>query len=376
MFGKQELLNFDWKIFLLTILIASIGILTIYSSTYLPEFQKETFDPFFKNHFWQRQILWVLIGICAIFLIILFDYHTIIKYAYVFYIVSILLLCSLFLVGDIRSGSRRWIDLAFFSFQPSEIAKLSLILTLTRFFGESKKRGAYSLWELLKPGIMTVLPMSLILLQPDLGTSVSIGFLFLAMAFAVGLRASSWIALGTSGILASCIMWFFLKDYQKTRLLIFFNPERDPLGSGYNIIQSKVAIGSGGFLGKGFLKGTQGQLRFLPEHHTDFILSVFAEEWGFVGVAVILILLACFLLLCLRSAQNAKDKIAALLTFGITAMLGFNVIINIGMSVGLLPVVGIPLPLVSYGGSSTVTNMMGIGLILNVNMRRYLFQKG
>ena len=384
MFDRRLILNFDWKILFLTILIAVIGIVEIYSASYspFPEDVGQAGSNLLKKdnsnrssesqNYWKKQALWVWAGLIILFLITFLDYHSVVKYGYFFYFFSFLLLVLLIVIGDVRSGSRRWIDVGFFSIQPSEVVKLSIILALTKYFGESRKKDSYGLKELVVPLILVFIPFVLILLQPDLGTALSLFLISVCLIFAVGVKLKTSLYSGIFGIISCAVMWNFLKPYQKQRVFSFFDPYQDPLGSGYHTIQSEIAIGSGGFFGKGFLNGTQGQLKFLPEHHTDFIFSIIAEEWGFLGSLVFIILLFGLVFLCIQASFRAKDKIAALLCFGITAMISLNMLINIGMAVGLLPIVGVPLPLISYGGTSVIITMTGIGLILNVQMRRYL----
>jgi len=385
MFDRRLLLNFDWKILFLTLLIAIIGIAEIYSASYTPSTTEMADQPYVAGYrrdnlypieesqnYWKKQAIWVGIGVVVLFLITLIDYHSIVKYGYIFYGLAMLLLILLFVVGEIRAGSRRWIDLGFFSIQPSEIVKLSLVIALVKYFGESKKSDSYSLKELILPLAFIFPSFLLILFQPDLGTAFSVILISICLIFAVGVKLKTSIYAGIFGLISCIGMWNFLKPYQRQRIFTFFDPYKDPLGSGYHTIQSEIAIGSGGILGKGFLNGTQGQLKFLPEHHTDFIFSIIAEEWGFLGSAIFLALFLGLIFLCIQASIKAKDKIAALLCFGITVMITLNMLINIGMAIGLLPIVGVPLPLVSYGGSSVVMTMIGIGLILNVQMRRYL----
>ena len=373
MFDRRLILNFDWKIFVLTLLIAIIGIVEIYSASYSPspeeienqptsnEFKKDELSRSNESqNYWKKQALWVGIGLIILFLITFLDYHSVVKYGYVFYSSSLLLLLLLFVIGDVRSGSRRWIDLGFFSIQPSEVLKLSIILALSKYLGESKKKDSYGLKELIVPLILVIIPFVLILLQPDLGTALSFFLISICLVFAVGVKLKTSIYAGILGIISCAVMWNFLKPYQKQRIFSFINPYQDPLGSGYHTIQSEIAIGSGGFFGKGFLNGTQGQLKFLPEHHTDFIFSIIAEEWGFLGSFIFIVLLLGLIFLCFQASFKAKDKIAALLCFGITVMISLNILINIGMAVGLLPIVGVPLPLISYGGTSVIITMTGI----------------
>jgi rod shape determining protein RodA len=278
-------------------------------------------------------------------------------------------------IGRTTSGSQRWLPLGFISFQPSELAKIGLILVMARFFTEKELAQGYSLRDLAIPFLLLALPALLVFKQPDLGTVVLLGFIFLSILIFMGVRARAWLTLGAACAIAAPIFWFFLKDYQKTRLRVFLDPELDPLKTGYHITQSKIAVGSGGFWGKGFLKGTQSQLHFLPEQHTDFVFSVWAEEWGFVGSFVLLFLLLFLVSRGLKIASNSKDRGGAVLAIGVSAMIFWQAFINIGMVVGIVPVVGVPLPLFSYGGTSLVTTLIGIGILMNVSMRRFMLNR-
>jgi rod shape determining protein RodA len=259
------------------------------------------------------------------------------------------------------------------SFQPSEFVKISLILALAKFFHRPPSREGYSLRTLAFPFLLLVLPMVLILKQPDLGTAIILFLVFFSVLLFVKIRWSSLLALFVVGGSILPLVWRFLKEYQKMRIVTFFNPDLDPLGSGYHLIQSKIAVGSGGIMGKGFMKGTQSKLGFLPEQQTDFIFSVLGEEWGLIGSLIVVLLYFGLILWGLRIAIQAKDRFGAILSFGVVAMLFWHTFINIGMVLGLMPVVGIPLPLLSYGGSFLVSTLIGMGLLFNVSMRRYLF---
>ncbi|HIE80362.1 MAG TPA: rod shape-determining protein RodA, partial [Nitrospinaceae bacterium] len=253
----------------------------------------------------------------------------------------------------------------------SEFAKVSLIIVLAKYFESGKMMsGQYTLKDLLIPALMTGVLGGLIVIQPDLGTTMMIFFIFLVFMVAIEMQTTTLIKLFSSGLLLAPAIWFFLQDYQKSRLLTLFNPELDPLGAGYHSIQSKIAIGSGGFWGKGLLAGTQSRLNFLPEKHTDFIFSVFAEETGFLGVAVLLSLFLFVILKGLNIAFRARDRFGFFLALGLISSIAFYIIFNVGMTIGLFPITGIPLPLLSYGGSSLITNFFAIGLLLNIEMRR------
>jgi rod shape determining protein RodA len=278
-------------------------------------------------------------------------------------------------IGRTTSGSQRWLPLGFISFQPSELAKLGIILVMARFFTEKEFTQPYSLRELTIPFLLFAFPAILVFKQPDLGTVVIIGVIFLSMLAFIGVQRKTWMFLGATCAVAAPIFWFFLKDYQKMRLRVFLNPDLDPLKTGYHIAQSKIAVGSGGFWGKGFLKGTQSQLRFLPEQHTDFVFSVWAEEWGFVGSFILLFLLLFLVSRGVKIASASKDRGGAILAIGISAMIFWQGFINIGMVVGILPVVGVPLPLFSYGGTSLLTTLIGIGILMNISMRRFMLNR-
>jgi len=368
---KDILSNLEWRILLLTTALSVIGIATIYSSCYYPEFYGENFF-IAAQSYWKKQLLWFLIGFGVMVFLIFFDYRIIVRYAYVIYFVSFILLFLVLVAGDVKSGSRRWISLAGINIQPSEFIKIATIIVLSRFISDFRTGEPLTFSEVFYPLAIAGLPAFLIILQPDLGTAISVGVILVCYLFAAGLQRKVYIYGAITLLTSSGIMWFFLEDYQRGRIMTLFNPEADPLGSGYNIIQSKIAVGSGGLLGKGFLHGSQGQLKFLPESHTDFIFSVFAEEWGFMGVVILLGLFISLIFLCLKVSLDARDKCGALLSFGISAFLLFQVIVNISMVIGLMPVVGIPLPLFSYGGSSMVSTMASIGIILSVGGRRYI----
>jgi len=275
--------------------------------------------------------------------------------------------------GMITSGAQRWIRMGSLSFQPSEFVKISLIIALAKFFEKPPNREGFNLKDLPIPFLFLVVPLVLILKQPDLGTAIILFLVLFSVLLFVKVRWSSLLILALSGASILPLLWRFLKEYQKKRIYTFFNPSLDPLGSGYHIIQSKIAVGSGGIFGKGFMKGTQCKLGFLPEQQTDFIFSVLAEEWGLIGSLLVISLYVVLIFWGLRIAVSAKDRFGAILAFGVVAMLFWHVFINIGMVVGMMPVVGIPLPLLSYGGSFMVSTLMGVGLLLNVSMRRYLF---
>ncbi|MGE5252949.1 MAG: rod shape-determining protein RodA [Planctomycetaceae bacterium] len=364
MLDRRLILNFDWPTLLTGFLISVIGVVNIYSSTY-PHTGAAT--PLYL-----KQTYWALMGFGAAILVLGFDYRTFIRYAYPFYLFSLVLLILVMVFGRSSSGSQRWLQLGFFSFQPSELTKIGLILALTRFFTEKEMPRGLGLLDLGVPFLMVGLPAFLIFRQPDLGNVVLLLVIFASILVFVEVRFKTWAVLGAGVAVVIPLAWHFLKEYQKNRLLTFINPDLDPLKTGYHITQSKIAVGSGAFFGKGFLHGTQSQLHFLPEQHTDFIFSVLAEEWGFWGCFILLFLFLFLISRGVKIAKTSKDRAGATLAIGLTAMLFWQTFINLGMVVGILPVVGVPLPLVSYGGTALVTNLIAIALLMNISMRRFM----
>ncbi len=364
MIDRRLVNNFDWVLLLLTLGIASIGMIMLYSATLGEGGSSKVFI---------KQVYWLTYGILLMLAVLLVDYHYISKLAYVFYAVTIVLLIAVIFSGKTISGSQRWIKIGSITLQCSELAKLSVTFVLARYFAEGKNRGQYYyLKDLVIPGILVLIPFILIVKQPDLGTALLLAIISFSIIFAIEINPSSLLKLAGSGIAALAPMWFFLKDYQKNRILTLFSPEQDPLGTGYHAIQSKIAIGSGGLFGKGLFAGTQSRLNFLPEKHTDFIFSVYAEETGFIGALILILLYLFFLIRCFQVLTHSKDRFGMLLAMGILASLSCYIILNIGMTVGLFPIVGVPLPLFSYGGSSLVTTFICVGLLLNIKMRRFI----
>ena len=367
MIDRRLIQNFDWYLILFALTLILIGVLNIYSATYQTE-------EGLRTPIYMKQIYWASIGLLFLIVVVVFDYHLLLSLAYPLYGVSVALLLGVLLFGRSISGSQRWITIASFSFQPSELIKIALILALAKYFSQNEKPVSYGLKDLYLPLALILFPALLIMKQPDLGTAL----LLMLAAFSIILFLGvEWkiLLISLGGLLVAFpFLWHFLKEYQKKRILIFIQPEADPLGAGYHILQSKIAVGSGAFLGKGFMKGTQGQLRFLPEQHTDFAFSVLAEEWGFIGAFFVLTLYLFWLLWSLNTARQAKDRFGLILALGVTAILFWQGVINIGMVVGVVPVVGVPLPFISYGGSSILASLIGIGLLLNIHMRRFIIQ--
>ncbi|MGN7614249.1 rod shape-determining protein RodA [Magnetococcales bacterium HHB-1] len=290
------------------------------------------------------------------------------RYAYVFFAITLVLLLLVPFLGSIGMGARRWLQIGSFRLQPSELIKVTLVLALARYFHDLARSKPLGWRELWGPLLLMGLPLFLIIKQPDLGTAILAALVGGTVVFVAGLPGRVIVFLAAFGAALSPVLWSFLHGYQKQRILTLFNPESDPLGAGYHIIQSKIAVGSGGLLGKGFMGGSQSHLNFLPERHTDFIFSVLAEEWGFVGCIIVLFLYGIVTLRGLLIASAAKNRFGILAATGFTMLLLFHVIINIGMVLGTLPVVGLPLPLISYGGSSMFTTMIAMGILAHIHI--------
>jgi rod shape determining protein RodA len=365
-FDRRIFQHFDWALLALVLALCAIGVLSIYSTGF--SVTENTFP------FYVKQIQWLLLGLIFMSIAYLIDYRVICQAAYLMYAISLVLLIIVFFYGYKTHGSQRWLSTGLFAFQPSELMKLSLIIVLARYFNNHNSNEPYKLKELFIPFVMVLMPCLLILKQPDLGTALVIILLSASIIFFMGINWKTFTISLVSGLVLMPLGWHFLKDYQKERLLTFLNPEHDPLGTGYHVIQSMIAIGSGGFFGKGFLNGSQTQLKFLPEQQTDFIFSVFAEEWGFIGALILAIMFMSLILWGLKIALHSRDLLGTILAFGITALISWEVFINVGMVLGALPVVGIPLPFLSYGGSAMVCLMTAVGLLMNVGVRSFILK--
>ncbi|MFC1855540.1 rod shape-determining protein RodA [Thermodesulfobacteriota bacterium] len=363
-FDRRLVLNFDWGYFFLIIILSGIGIINLYSASYSFE---ET-----AKAIYIRQMYWLGLGICLMLITFVIDYRQYEQYAYFIYFLSIVLLTLVLISGKVAGGSQRWLQVGPFRVQASEFMKISITLALAKYFHKERGTDIYSLRDLIIPMLMVALPMILIIKEPDLGSALMIMFIAIAVIFFNKIDKRSLLVIIIAGLILTPFSWYMLKDYQKQRIRTLFSSDIDPQSSGYHIIQSKIAVGSGLFSGKGFMQGTQSQLRFLPEHHTDFIFSVLAEEWGFLGCFIVLILFLALLLWGINISTHSKDKFGAIVAFGITAMLFFQIVINIGMVIGIMPVVGITLPLFSYGGSSMISVFICFGLMFNISMRKFL----
>ena len=368
MFDRRLLQNFDWILLLLLILIAGISVANLYSATAAIRNTGGS-QIFFK------QIYWYLIGFTVLLLMTTFDYHLLERLAFPAYLLTLGLLILVLLIGEVRSGSQRWLEFGGFSLQVSELAKIVLILTLAKYFSEQGMDRASRLRDLWQPFLLIIIPCVLIGIEPDLGTALLLAIVSFSIILFTKVHRNSLIILIAATLSAAPLMWFFLfKEYQQRRILSFISPNADPLGASWQVNQSKIAIGSGQFIGKGYLDGTQTRLHFLPEQHTDYIFSVLAEEWGFVGGVILLSLYLLLILWGINIAKNSMDRFGSIVALGIVTLVFWQLFINVGMITGLLPVVGIPLVLLSYGGSSIVATMAGMGLLMNISMRRFMFQ--
>ena len=367
-FDRRLIYHFDWVMLLMLALVSAMALINLYSSTWNggPE----------PSAIFYKQIFFFLMGLALILVSISFDYIELQQLGYLFYALIILLLVYASFFVSTVAGTQRWINLGFFNLQPSEPAKLILVIVLATCYAQKEVEKGYTIINLIKPAILTLIPFTLILIQPDLGTALMLVIIFVSMTLLVRLRWSTILTLSGAALGMAFIGWkFLLKDYQRRRIETFLNPEGDPMNHGYQIMQSKIAVGSGQILGKGLMEGTQGHLHFLPEKHTDFAFSVWAEEWGFAGC---IFFLGCYFFLLLwgiNIALSARDKFGAFLGFGLVALIFWQAVINLFMIMGFLPVVGIPLPLFSYGGSSLLTTLVSIGILMNIRMRRYQMQK-
>ena len=362
MFERRLYYHIDWALVMAVLALCALGVTMIYSTTADPTRN--------VSRMYITQLYAIVIGIGAMLFMMTLDYRTFTDKSHLIYIGLLAALLYVMFLGQVQMGARRWIPLKFFNLQPSEFAKVGVALVLAKFYGEN--RGMPSWTDLAVGGALTAIPFALIAKEPDLGTAVTLLPVFLAIAYLAGMRMRILGFMFLALLLAAPIAWkFALKDYQKSRISTFLDPSQDAKGAGYQQIQARITVGSGGLAGKGFKQGTQGQLRFLPVAHNDFIFSVLAEEQGFAGVLVALGLYLFVILRALEAARLAKDRLGSYLVLGVLASFTFQVIYNITMSAGLAPVKGLTLPLMSYGGSSMIATLAGFGLVLNVRMRRF-----
>ena len=358
----RSIRDLDWPLVLITLAICAVGVLQIYSATHNTKWEDA----------WWKQIIWVIGGFALLLVVMQIDYHTLLAQVWILYGLSILGLIAVFIVGVTVFGAKRWIPLpGGFQFQVSEYVKVVIVILVARFLTDLKK-DSLDWQDIAKIGGLVGLPMLLVMKQPDLGTSLTYIPILVIGVFLAGLRMKYVAVMVLAAVITLPGTWFLLKDYQKARLTTFLDPSQDPKGSGYQVIQSKIAIGQGGIWGRGVTKGTQTQLQFLPVPHTDFIFSAFAEEHGFLGVVVVLGLYFLLLMQIVQNAQTAPDRAGMYVCMGVAALLLFHVFVNVGMVSGRMPVTGIPLPLMSSGGSNTLSTFILLGLVSNVRLRRFV----
>src|SRR5215468_2160799 len=359
--------DYDWWLLAILAAICTIGVVEIYSATHGSALA--------GMH--MKQIRWILVGVVLMFVLSRLDYHAIMDQAPWLYIAGLMALIAVLAVGHTRFGAKRWIPVLGEFLQVSELVKLIIIVVLARFFAEVRT-DRLDLRDLIKAGLLVGIPLVLILKQPDLGTALVLVPLLVVGAFLAGLQWQHAAVFTLAGVLVVGAVFYppvsrrILKPYQRERITSFLHPEEDAKGSGYQLLQSKIAVGSGGFWGKGFGNGTQNQLGYIPVRYSDFIMSAWAEEQGFKGVLVALGLYMALLLRLVQNAQRAKDRAGMFLVMGVAAALGFHVLVNVAMVIGAMPVTGIPLPLMSYGGSATLFVFLAIGLVMNVRLRRFV----
>ncbi|WP_428112462.1 rod shape-determining protein RodA [Desulfurella sp.] len=358
---KRKFKYFDYPLFIAVCLLGVLSVFLIYTTDA-------------GKIFYNKQIIWELLGVFLCLLVTNIDLKLIKTYAFAFYIFVLLVLLVVFFIGFVGHGAKRWISLGFFNIQPSEFMKLAIILVLAAYFDEYIKSSKYNFKDLYLPFALILFPAVLIIKQPDLGTALIILIIGLAIILSVGVKKTFLIKSVIFFLIAMPFFWSLLKNYQKERLIAFINPYLSPHTYGYHIIQSEIAVGSGGLFGKTAAGATQTILNFLPENHTDFIFAAFCEQWGFIS-AVLLISLYLFIIFrCLSFIDIASSIFEKIVIIGVTVMLSVSMIFNIGMTIGLLPVVGVPLPFVSYGGSAVITNFIAIGILINIKIKNQIYR--
>lgn len=364
---RRLLAHFEWFVLLLVLAISAFGISTVYSATHSSP--NDGWSPFAI-----KQVVSLGIGLALLVIAVAIDYRRLERYGLLVYLSVLLTVVAVPLIGRVAGGSRRWINLGPLSLQPSEFMKVALVVILASYFsGITERRTGWR--DIFVPLAYAGVPAALILVQPDLGSASVLIMIVGTMLILGGIPLRRLALLASPLIVLVPVLWRYLKPYQQQRVLMFINPDSDPLGAGYHIIQSKIAVGSGMIWGKGFTKGTQNHLNFLPEQHTDFIFSVFSEEWGFAGAACVMTLYLALVLRGIVISYRAQDRFGVLLALGMTSIVFWQVLVNVGMVTGLMPVVGIPLPFFSYGGSSMMSLVAAMGLVMNVAMRRYLLAR-
>ena len=353
--------QFDWFLFLASLFLVGVGMAAILSTTWGNENLNVIFN---------KQIIAAMIGIALVFLLAFFNYQTLANYSYIIYAITLLVLIAVLVFGQEIRGTKGWFNFGFFQFQPAELAKVALLIILSKYFSGISGKPSRIQYILIS-GIITIIPIGLIMIQPDLGSALILLSLWIFMLLTSGIKKEYVAGLVACGFFVIWLAWsFMLASYQKERILSFVNPMSDPLGAGYHMIQSKIAVGSGQFLGRGLGHGTQSQLNFLPDQHTDFIFAVVAEELGFIGACLLLFLLLFLLFRIIKIAKSARNEFGLMLALGSCILFLTQILINVGMNVGILPVAGVPLPFVSYGGSALIFSLVVIGILESIVVRR------
>jgi rod shape determining protein RodA len=367
LWSRKHTESFNWALAVVVGMLLVVGLVNLYSAVY---FWGEGGS---VSLFWS-QLVWTVIGLVLMLIVIVSDYRIFYRFAVPAYIVVCVLLALSIVAGTEVRGTHGWLKLGPFSLQPAEFAKVVYVLVAARFFSDHPNPDGYSLSDLWKPGVGMLIPFALIMMQGDLGTSLFLILIFVSMALFAKVKRRTLIACTIMGLVAAAGVYSFgLKEYQRNRIFSFFNPEADIRGSGYHIVQSKIAVGSGQLFGKGYLKGNINKLRYLPERHTDFIFPVFAEEWGFIGSLFILGLYASLLMMGIEIGSKARDRFGSFVAIGVVSLIFWQVAINLGGVLGLMPLTGVTLPLMSYGGSSMVAVMLAIGLLFSIHLRKFRF---
>ena len=364
MLDRRLVQNVNWWLILVAIVLSLIGVATVYAATYTPQGH--------AGGVYMSQLKWLALGLFAMLVVMSLDYNRIVKMAYLIHFITILVLLGVLLFSEPIAGVRRWLVIGPLRFQPSELAKVTAVLALVRLFSSEQLRERPWLQILGALGIVAV-PAALIVKQPDFGTAVVFVIPLVVLAFVAQRRLGPIALTILVGFLSTIPGWFFLKGYQRRRIIAFIDPAYDELGSGYQAIQSKIAVGSGGVVGKGFCKSTQVRLHFLPAQHTDFAFSVHAEEQGFLGSILVILIFTLLLAIAFSVAVRAKDRAGLLLVIGCTSVIAGQLLVNVAMVIGFLPITGLPLPFISYGGSSLVAMFIMLGLLESVQMRRFAF---
>lgn len=361
----EEFKRFNWNMLVLELILFGVGIWNLISATGVEDKSQGLF---------KTQLIWFGIGMLITAAVLLVHYSFLSRAAYIIYFANLLLLVAVLIFGRSTLGAKRWLSFGSVGIQPSELMKLSLVICMAKYFENDRTTGGLGFKEMLLPLVLVGIPMGLIILQPDLGTGMVVCFVFATLMMFIKIKTKVLVTLAVIAAVAAPLAYkYALKPYQRQRIVTFLDPAADPKGSGYNSIQSMIAVGSGKIVGKGYKKGTQSQLNFLPEHHTDFIFSVFSEEHGFIGCMILLGLYLVFLVSGLQVAYQSHDKFAFLLAYGIVAIFFWHIFINMGMVMGLLPIVGVPLPFLSYGGSSLLTSMLGVAILTNIANKKFMF---